>query len=439
MDEKRSTFQMVIFGLFAFSLVAAVLVFAGFSGGGSSDRAIGQVVMWGSVDRNSMDAYLRTLLDEDSLAGNIEYREIPEDTFQLELVEALASGTGPDLFILDQSNLLRHWSKIQPISYDEISERQFKDSFIDEAEMFMGSDGIRALPLSVDPLVLYWNRDIFAEEGFAKPPVYWSELFLLSERITKRDKANNIERATIAFGEFDNINHAKDIVATLIMQAGGEIVGLSEDRQLYASLTSGRDTNEISASQTALRFYTEFADPVKNVYSWNRSLPMSQDAFTQGKLAMYIGYASEVELIQETNAHINFDIAPLPQIEGGEQKRTLTFGRLYALAVPRTAANVYGGSQMAQYLTSKKPSRLFAEITGVPSPRRDLLSAEPKDALDLIFRNAALISRAWLDPHAEETTAIFRRMITDVTSGTRRLSDTINRADQELRVLINVQ
>jgi len=436
MAEKRSPFQMIIFGVFAFFIIIAVFVFAGLSGG-TTGRDIGDVSMWGTFDQDLMDVYLRTLNDEDPQAGNIDYEEIPEDLFQSRLVEALANGSGPDLFVLDQSNLLRHWDKVLPFSYDVISERAYKDTYIDQAELFLSEDGVRALPFSIDPLVLYWNRDIFAEAGFAKPPEFWDEIFLLAERITERDKANNIERATIAFGEFDNVNHSKDIISALIMQAGGEIVGRLEDGTLYAGLSPEGFTDRVIPAQTALRFFTEFADPVKSVYSWNRSLPSSLESFSQGKLALYIGYASEVRTIQAKNAHLNFDVAMLPQIRAGDQRRILTFGTLHTLAVPKAAQNVYGGTEMAKFLTSQSPSRLFAETIGTPSPLRDLLSETPSDPLELIFQNAALLSRAWLDPHAEESSKIFRRMIGDVTSGALRLSDTIQRANQELRILIN--
>jgi len=436
MAEKRSPFQMIIFGVFAFFIIVAVFVFAGLSGG-TTDRSIGNVSMWGTFDQDLMDGYLRILNDEDPQAGNIDYDEIPADTFQSELVEALANGDGPDLFILDQSNLLRHWDKVDVFSYDTISERQFMDTFIDESELFLSESGIKALPFSIDPIVLYWNRDIFAETGFASPPEYWDEIFLMAERITKRDKANNVERASIAFGEFDNVNHAKDIISALIMQAGGEIVGRLDDGTLYAGLSPEGFTDRVIPAQTALRFYTEFSNPVKSVYTWNRSLPNSLEAFAQGDLAMYIGYASEVRTIQSKNAHINFDVAPLPQIRSGEQKRILTFGKLYTLAVPKAANNMFGGKQMALFLSSTVPSQMFAEAVQTPSPRRDLLKAVPDDALEFTLRNAALISRAWLDPHAEESSKIYRRMIGDVTSGALRLSDTIQRANQELRLLIN--
>ena len=437
MQEKRSPFQMIIFAVFAFFIIVAVFVFAGLSGGDDT-QDIGEVVMWGTFDQNMVDSYLRSLNDEDPRVSSIDYEEIPKREFQARLVEALANGIGPDVFIMEQSDILRHWDKVTPFSYEQISQREYKDTYIDEAEILLSDGGIRAMPFSLDPLVMYWNRDIFSESGFAKAPQYWDEFFLLSERITQRDKANNVERATIAFGEFDNVLHAKDIISTLIMQAGGEIVGRLEDGQLYAALSPEGYSDTVVPAQSAVRFYTEFANPIKNVYTWNRSLPNSLDAFAQGKLAVYIGYASEVALIQEKNAHLNFDVAPLPQIRSGDQKKVMTFGRLFSLAVPKAARNPYGGIQIAQILSGRVASSFFADTVGTPSPRRDLLSATPEDPLDLIFRDSALISRAWLDPHAEETDRIFRRMIGDITSGALRLSETIQRANQELRLLVNI-
>ncbi len=434
MPEKKSPFQTIVFGVFAFFIIAAVFAFATFSGG-KGERPIGEVLMWGSFDRNLMETYLQTLNDIDNRVENVFYEEIPADVFQSRLAEALADGSGPDLFILDQSNLVRHWDKVSKFSYEDIPEREYKDTYIEEAEMFLSSEGIRGLPFSVDSLVMYWNRDIFAQNGFSQPPSFWDEFFLLSERITKRDNSNNIEIATVAFGEFDNVTHAKDIISTLIMQAGGDIVGFNESG-LYVDVTVREGANEINPTQTALRFFTEFANPVKTVYTWNRSLPSSLDSFAQGKLAIYIGYASDVKTIQAKNAHLNFDVAPLPQIRTGEQKRVMTYGKLHALAVPKVAVNSYGGEEMAKFMSGREASEVFAQINSTASPRRDLLSKTPDDPLLLIFRNAALLSRAWFDPNSEETTRIFRRMVGDVTSGATKLSDSIGRASQELNNLI---
>ncbi len=437
MGENKSIFQMVVLGIFIFAIVAAVLIFASLSGGNTAS-SMGDVTMWGTLDAEVMSNYLQTLNDTDQRAQNIFYKQIPTDQFQTRLAEALADGKGPDLVLITQASMIRNWNKLVPFSYKDISERVFKSTFIDEADMFLGRNGIIALPFSIDPIVMYWNRDLFAESGIAKPPMYWDELFGLSEKLTVRDKANNVIVGTIAFGEYDNVNHAKDILSLLTMQAGGSVVERNSEGKLYAtfvpSATSGVSFND--SAQTALLFFTGFSDPVKNVYSWNRSMPNSLDAFAQGKLALYIGYASEAGLIQQKNAHLNFDVAKIPQIRTGQGKKILTFGTIYALGVPRAAKNIRGGQIAAKMLTNAAGSSLFSNVSVTPSPRRDLLNKVPKDAERAIYRDSALISRAWFDPNQEETNRIFRNMITDVTSGSLRISDAVQSAQSQLSALL---
>jgi ABC-type glycerol-3-phosphate transport system substrate-binding protein len=41
------------------------------------------------------------------------------------------------------------------------------------------------MPLFVDPIVLYYNKDILSNEGIVNPPRTWDELFLLNSVLTK--------------------------------------------------------------------------------------------------------------------------------------------------------------------------------------------------------------------------------------------------------------
>jgi len=435
MGEQKSIFQLVVLGIFIVAIIGAVFAFASYSGGGGQ-RDIGNVVMWGTLNAESIDAFLRAYRDTDNRVDRIFYEQIPEEQFSQRLAEGLADGSGPDVYLLSQDNIIRDWTKVVPISYAEFSERAYKDTFIDEAEMYLGQDGIRAIPAVLDPMVMYWNRDILAEAGFAKPPQYWDEFVTYAERITVRDKANNVLRATIALGEYDNVAHAKDILALLIMQAGGSIVSRTEDGALVADLAI-TTTQTVTPAQTALRFFTQFSNPVKTVYTWNRSLANSRDLFAQGKLALYIGYASEAFLLQEQNPHLNYDVAPVPQVRAGDGTRRLTFGRMYAFATPKAAQNLYGGREVAFMLSSKDASALLADTLVMQSPRRDVLSETPSDPATLVFRNAALLSRAWFDPHPQETARIFRYMVGDVTSGALRLSDAVVNAQKQLDDLLS--
>ena len=164
MADRKSPFQMFIFGIFAFFIVVAIFIFAGFSGLGGS-QSIGTVEIWGTVDQDLMDDYLTDLNEADQTAGYIKYTYFPEDEIQDQFVEALASGTGPDLILMDQSQILRHWTKIARMPYDLMSHREFTETYAVEGHLFLSESGILGIPFTVDPLVLYWNRDIFSSNG----------------------------------------------------------------------------------------------------------------------------------------------------------------------------------------------------------------------------------------------------------------------------------
>src|SRR3989338_5505230 len=87
-----STFQIFILAIFIFFLLFAVLVFAGVIPffGGAPSGVTGTVIMWGTVSNSFLDEALRALnkINEDTFA--IAYVEKRKESFDRELVEALA-------------------------------------------------------------------------------------------------------------------------------------------------------------------------------------------------------------------------------------------------------------------------------------------------------------------------------------------------------------
>ena len=106
-------------------------------------------------------------------------------TFTQELEEALASGRGPDLFMLTDDEILQQSERIITIPFNTVSARSFKDTFVEEGELFLNAEGILAFPFTIDPMIMYWNRDIFSRSGVAKPPAFWDELITLAPHILR--------------------------------------------------------------------------------------------------------------------------------------------------------------------------------------------------------------------------------------------------------------
>ena len=421
---KLSVFQTILLSAFGALAVSGVLIFALVIGSGSGTN-IGPVMIWGTFDENTFRKIIRESAEQDGRLLSVTYEQKDEDKFADLLTEALASGTGPDIFILRQENAVRDAGKVFPIPYDGFSETQFRNTFIEAANPYLGEAGVLGIPLLADPLVLYWNRDMLASAGFASPPRYWDELSGMAQSITKRNEAGQVQKSAISFGEYRNVSHAKEIVSTLILQAGGLITTRDSIGRLVSVFTPRQ------AIESALRFYTEFADPSKAIYSWSRAMPESRSAFASGDLALYIGFASEYGAVARMNPNLNFAVASIPQIRSAE--RTLTFARVYALSVARTTRNPSGAVQVASLLASADTSSALSNAYGIPSARRDVLTqTTPAASNDDLFKKQAIASGSWTDPDPAKTDDVFRGMIENVTTGTMRLSEAVARAHQEI-------
>ena len=170
-------FQIAIIGIFIVLAIAGVLVFSGIGGLGDNNQKVGDVEIWGTIPYEIFDKMISGLNSGNGRFAGVKYIEKDKETYEEEFVEALAAGVGPDLFLLAQDGIVRNQDKIIEIPYDTISGRDFKNTFIEEGEMYLTENGVLGLPFTIDPMVMYWNRDIFQSVGIANPPEFWDELF----------------------------------------------------------------------------------------------------------------------------------------------------------------------------------------------------------------------------------------------------------------------
>jgi ABC-type glycerol-3-phosphate transport system substrate-binding protein len=452
--QRFNVFQTVMLGVFAALAVGGVLIFALFASG-SASTSIGAVTLWGPFDEKTMNQLLSDLAETDQNYKQVTYVQKDAATYEDDLTEALASGTGPDLYFLRQDYAMKDTSKVLPIPTTNINASQFENTFVDAASPFLTPSGAIALPALTNPLVLYWNKDLLASAGYSQPPLYWDELFDMARAITSCQASVvathsstvagcdrptlSIKKATVALGSWDNVRHAKDIMSAVIMQQGGAITARDDHGNLGSALLNGTG-GPSSAVQSAVRYYTEFSDPTKDDYSWNASLPDSLSAFASGNLALYIGTASEAALIAKSNPNLNVGIAPLPQVRGST--KALTTGTVYALAIPKVAKNTQGAYLVAYGLVQPGPAASLSSALGLPSARRDVLTASQGTVSDgvftspdsvRIFAGSAIAQQTWTDPDPVQTDAAFKGLIVGVTSGAVRLDEAVQRADQEFK------
>ncbi|PJE74001.1 MAG: hypothetical protein COV01_02725 [Candidatus Taylorbacteria bacterium CG10_big_fil_rev_8_21_14_0_10_41_48] len=423
-----SRFQIIFITVLVIFAVAGIATFALSKNQGGSDAP--QLVMWGTFDSSLMSGFLSEVASAYRKEVNVSYVEKTTASIESDLVEALARGQGPDLILLPQDLISKQLDKFYPIPFSSYSERDFKDAFIEEGELYLNSSGIIGFPFSVDPIVMYWNRDMFSNAGFATPPKKWTEFASLVPKMTKKDTAGNISQSLVSFGETRNVDHAKDIIALLSIQAGTPIV--SRDTQGNLTSVFSMQGSTLSPAEEAVRFFTEFANPVKSLYSWNKSLPTARASFVSGRLALYFGYASELPAIRASNPNLNFDIAEVPQTGA----RTTTFGRMHSIALLKSSPYISAAYIASNILTSAPVISQWVIKSGLPPVRRDLLAKAQSDAYKAVFYRGSLTAKAWLDPNKEASDAIFTRLIENITSGRLLVSEAVRTANIELDSLI---
>lgn len=422
-------FQLILTGAFGVFLIGGIIIFSAYRG--SSKDAV-NVVVWGTIPQNSFNNIIQSTSLYQNKTLKVQYVEKSKENFDANFIEALASGNGPDLFMLPSQKILEHRNKIFAIPYDVMTQRQFKDSFIEGAEIYMAPEGVLALPVSVDPLVMYWNRAIFRDAKITEPPKYWDQFYDLANAISKKDGALNILTSAVAFGEFDNIAYAKEIILNLAMQAGTPVI-IWDGAKLQSVFNNSYNKPTIPA-EAAVNFYTEFGNPAKPSYSWNRSLPDSPNYFLGGDLALYFGLASEIRSLQLKNPNLDFDVAPVPTSrEGGVN---ISYGNFNAFAITKSSKNPNVAFEVASILSGQEAAVAFSKFLKLPPVRRDLLNQKPTDAYESVFYDSAIRVKSWLDPNPAKTDLLFKEMIDSITSGRARTGEAVSRAQRELSNLL---
>jgi len=431
------TFRVTILSIFGLLGVLGLGLFITLGSGSSGNQQqIPRITVWGGAPANEFNEAVSTINSRRAEDNKIRvsYTQVGSN-IEDRLIREFAQNNTPDVLIVRHDRLLELRDFIQRIPLDMYAERTFKDSFISAADIYWRPNGPLAIPFGIDPLVMYWNRNMFADAGFAQPPSSWEEIPEIVNDITERDFSGNIETSAIAFGEYDNVTNAKAIISTLFQQAGNEIMKENKQGDLTSRLSRSSDTESAvgGSPESVLNFYTNFSDPSSQLYSWNRSLNDSRDRFIAEDLGMYFGFASEGPRLRKLNPNLNFGVAPVPR---ARKEGKSVYGRMYALAIVQRTGNKRGVLQAIKALTAGDNTKALAQAFNSVSLRRSHISAGSSNALASVAYESALIADVWPDPNQSATDTVFEEMINNITSGRQSINNSLRRANNQLKELV---
>lgn len=387
-----------------------------------------EITFW-NIDNDS-EIWRQILQDFHTQFPNIAvvYRQVSTDGYEDILLNNMAEGKGPDVFMLPNTLLVKNKNKIYPFPQESLafSPRDFSSTFVDGTyeELVSPNGSIYGLPLFIDTPVLFYNKDILNAAGIARVPANWEDLVTASRQLTQKSAVGEIIKSGLALGTSRTIDNSFEILSTLILQNGDPII------QRSPSLTVVLEEGGVKA----LTFYTSFANPADKNFSWSDRMPNSLTAFAQASSAFAIGFYDDIARIQAKNPHLNFDIAPFPQNKGIAVP--VVYGQYFFPTVSKFSKNPLAAWQFVTYITGKEGASTYAKKTSKPPVRRDLLSVKPLDAnLDIFYRQA-LIAKSWPVPDDMVSRRLFQNAIESAVSGTLGADDAIKILASRLTLLL---
>lgn len=426
-------FQIVLLAVFAALGVGAIILLGAYQASISqSSRIYGdQVIIWGPFDERVMLDFFEEISRDNRAFEVVDYYQVDARDFESQLVNAIAENRGPDMIIVSSEQIVTLRPKLTPISFETLPLRTIKDWYVDGVELFTFPEGTYALPFAVDPLMLYWNRDLFAASGLAQAPATWEALVnRVVPSLATVDMRRNVLQSALAFGEYRNLTNPKAVLLMLAMQSGSRMVYLENGQYQVALDTPASDDVNVRPLELALEFFTEFSNSNSPLYTWNRVQPNDQNAFVAGDLAMYFGFASEYQQLIDKNPNLNFDVTVVPQGESATIRRT--YGHFYGFAIPQTSYNPNGAYQAALTLTNELYAKGMAESLGMVSPFRSIIAAGADNPAQQSAMNAALYARGWYDPDIERTNSILQALVESVVSNRERITTAVKQATGQI-------
>ncbi|MFA6594652.1 MAG: extracellular solute-binding protein [Candidatus Buchananbacteria bacterium] len=390
---------------------------------------------------------------------SVTYRKLRMEEYEQTLLDALAEDRGPDMFSLPNTWVREYQTKILPMpktitlpyqvttgtikkettiqlqTTPTLSLRALKTDFMDQVAKDVvlkyqatpevaAEERIFGLPLYLDTLALFYNRDILNSAGIPEPPKTWAEFQEDVKKIAKIDKQGNILQAGAAFGTATNVERAPDILSLLMMQ-NGTVMADEDGNATFAAMPAGATLTN-PPGEDALGFYTDFASPYKEVYTWNGNMPNSLEAFSTGRAAFFFGYSYHIPQIRNLSPKLNFAISKMPQIEGNQE---INFTNYWVETVSTKTKNQNEAWDFLQFAAKAENAQKYLTKTKKPTAIRSLVASQIED-LDLaVFASELLTAKSWyqgMDAPAMEK--IMSEMIENVVSGTQTIKEAIGLA-----------
>ncbi len=361
----------------------------------------------------------------------VNIRQVRYEEFDTLFVNALADDVQPDVVSMHTRWLHKYANRLSPmpakvdVTNITVQGEYRKETIVTQEQLTMPTprtistnfvktvpgdvtvDGsVYGLPLSVDTMAIYYNKDLLDKAGVALPPTTWTELLDIVKKVTKVDADGKIIQSGIPLGTGKNIDNAADILALLMLQNGVQVT-----KGQAVTFADGLSENpETHPAREALRFYTDFARATKEAYTWNETLGNAVDAFVSNRTVFYIGYSYDYARIKARAPQMNLEVIPLPQLN---PSAPVNIANYWIESVVKKSKNQNEAWDFVRFLTTPENIQLYTNATNRPTPLRSQIQAQAeKPELDPFVQGLLTADNWYRGRETEVANGVMQDLIT---------------------------
>ncbi len=436
MENKKRFLFIIIAGVAILAAVLGFVLLSGKkedSGGGDSGSGKVELVYWGLWEPEPHLSEVIRKYEEENPNVTIKYTRKSFTQYEENIYARLTDAqTTPDIVRINNAWTYKFQDRLAPLPPEIMTNTEYQNAFYPTAvQDFTGMDGkIYAIPLEIDGLGLYYNKDLFTKAGVTEPPADWDTFIEVAKEMTETDDSGEISTAGAAIGCSNNINHSADIMFALMLQNNVEMT----------DSTGTQVTFNNSRGQATLKYYTNF---VTEHNIWSCRLENDLNMFTEGRLAMMFGPSWRVFDIINMNSSINFGTAPLPQLPANISE--VNYAMYWGDAVSAQSSNQLEAWKFIKYLSEEEQLKTFysaasqSRAFGEPFSRKDMAEEIINDPYVAAFIQMAPTMMGWQMGDQTTTELAINQAIGDYLDGRsdeaealRIATETINSKNAEI-------
>lgn len=453
-----------MFALIGVLILAIIVVLVtALSGSKNVSESDNTLTIWSPFDEGDIYKQISEEFLIDNPTVKLSFKYIPATDakdYEAKVVDAIAGGGGPDIWLIRTDWLPKHQSKLIP-STKYINLSRTKQTEVEAAEEFFGAavaaqnirDGaLFGFPLAVDSLALYINTKVVNDtvntlsendsaeaEKLNTPPTTWEELAAWSRLLTKKD-SRNISVSGFSLGTTGNTYAPVDSFLGLLAQNGGSLF-TDDEKGVGLHLVKVVDGKNQTPGLQALTLFSSFARSGDPNYSWNATMGDPVSAFVNNKLAMMLGYSTLSKDIQK--AKKDFDtvkIVPLPQVgDPAITNKRIDAANYWTHVVSRVSNKPSTAWAYLQTLGTSG-SQKYSQLTGKPSFTQAQEATIKLSSGDLgeteLFAQQASFAPAVYKSDWQTSDEIIQDMLNQALISGQSLQAAIDSAAERLKALI---